>query len=111
MRMARLNTLTQTDTYAPGTDARVSPSPPVLIPPGYLRVRFQLLCDGSDLVTKPLVGRVGGQPCMPNHLILKADQFARRFDHSHVGALFKAASESTGRGKNHVALRHGESRR
>src|SRR5258707_13539011 len=108
--MARLNTLTQTDAYAPGTDTRVSPFPPVLIPPGYLRVRFQLLCDGSDLVTKRLVGRVGGQPCMPNHFILKADKFARRFDHSHVGALFKSASESTGRGKKHAALVHGHGR-
>ena len=82
-----------------------------LKPSGYLRERSQLLCDGSDLVTKPFVGRVGGQPCMPNHFILEADQFARRFDHPNVGALFKFASESTGRGENHVALRHGESRR
>src|SRR5271163_549194 len=49
--------------------------------PGHLCVRFQFLCSGSDLVTKPFVGRVGGQPCMPNHYILEADQFARCFDY------------------------------
>jgi len=84
---------------------------PKLLPPGYLRVRSQFLRDGSDVVTKPFVGWVGVQPCMPNHFIREADQFARRFDHPNVSAPFKLASESTRRGENHVALRHGESRR
>src|SRR4030088_1438908 len=77
-------------------------------PHGVVRSDLEFLDHCSNLVTEPLVGRIGSQSRMPGHLVLETRHFIRRLDEPHASALFKLERQPPWRRENHVALRHSE---